>query len=179
MKPRIAVVILGVAFVLAVIVLSLVIRPPRVPPQVSAFFFGVTNGFVGVTNGSWAVYTVTNHTANSFYYAGAKIELRVGDRWEIDPAITPTEVGWLAPPNRTWHDGDGKLTSGGSFRVFFNAPENGARWRASLRFVPNQASRVPLSLKTNTATWAALGEDIMGSMDRKRPYDCSVPEAVR
>jgi hypothetical protein len=180
MKPRIIIVILGFAFLSVVAVLFLALRSENAPIQISASLLGTTNGFVGVTNGSWTVYTVTNHTTNSFYYAGAKIELRMDNNWILDPALTPTEIGgWLAPPNRAWHDGRGKLTSGGSFHVFFNTPENGARWRASLRFLPNQAFRVPPSLRTNTAMWAALAEDVMSVLDRKRPYDCSVPEAVR
>jgi hypothetical protein len=98
MNSNSKVVLLGLAVLFATAALLVALRSGRTPPQISARLLGMTNGVVGLTNGSWTVYVVTNHTTTSFGYAGAKIELK-GDRgWILDPALTPTEVGWLAPP---------------------------------------------------------------------------------
>src|SRR5213593_3812974 len=158
MKLKSKAVLLSLAVFSAAAVIFLALRSESAPPQISALLLGTTNGIVGVTNGSWTVYCVTNHTTSSFFYAGAKIELRVDHGWILDPALTPTESGgWHAPPSRAWHDGSGVLTNGGSFHVFFNTPPgHDARWRASLRFLRNQPSLVPQRLRTNTATSAAL-----------------------
>ena len=180
MKLKRKAVLLSLAVLSVAAVLFLALWSGGAAPQISALLLGTTNGIVGVTNGSWTVYAVTNHTKNTFFYAGAKIELRVDHGWILDPALTPTEVGgWLVPPNRTWHDGNGVLTSGGSFLIFFNTPAHGARWRACLRFIRDRPSQVPQSLRTNTATWAALAADAMGILDRRGRYDCPVPEAFQ
>jgi|SRR6266481_5424445 len=108
---------------------------PRSPIKVSVI--GTTNGVVGITNGSWTIYSVTNHTTNSFPYLGSRIEIKRGDTWILEPRLEPTEVGgWLSPPTLTWNDGPGTLNPTSSFHVYFRARGDSAVWRASLRFIP-------------------------------------------
>jgi hypothetical protein len=153
-----------------------ILLPGHLRQAISVFPIGTTNGVVGLTNGHWAVYCVSNHTTNSYSYAGAKIELKTDNGWVLDPALKPTEVGgWIAPPSRMWHDGSGILAGGGRFRVFFNAPENGAAWRASLRFFHRRPPTVSAALKGDPSTLAAVREAAGNILDRPRSYDVQVP----
>lgn len=151
-----------------------------IPREISIFPAGTTNGIVGFTNGAWAVYWVTNHTTNSFWYAGAKIELKTTNGWIVDPVLTPTEVGgWVAPRTRVWRDDGSVLTNNGSFHIFFNVPEHGVRWRASLRFV-RRSSVVPALSTAKPSVSAGLVEEALSILDRSTPYvDCPLPEAFR
>jgi hypothetical protein len=159
--------------------LSSCFRPTA--PAISVLPAGTTNGIVGIANGVWSVYCVTNQTTDSFFYAGAKIELKTSNGWIVDPALTPTDVGgWIAPPTRAWHDGRGVLRGGGTFHVFFNAPTDGSQWRAALRFYPDRrSSALSMSLTTNPAASAALVEAALSTLDRSRPCDYAVPAPIK
>jgi hypothetical protein len=156
--------------------MMLVLNVSHSRQDISAFPEGTTNGVVGFATGHWTVYCVSNHTTNSFSYAGAKIELKTDSGWILDPALSPTEIGgWLAPPSRMWHDGTGIMPAHGSFHIFFNAPENSSRWRASLRFVRRRPTTMPVSLKSNPSALAAAGGAAGDILDRPRYCDVNVP----
>src|SRR6266487_2418759 len=130
---------LGLAAIFAAVVVLLALRSPR-PQPVSIGFVGTTNGTVGLTNTHWFVYVVTNHTTNSFTFAGAKILLKTGHGWILDPTLRATETGsWIVPPTRMWRDESGirrfgeTLPARGSFRLFLAAPADATRWKTSLR----------------------------------------------
>jgi len=149
---------------------------------ITVTFIGTTNGVVGITNGSWAIYSVTNHTTNSFLYLGSKIEIKRGNTWVLDPALEPTEIGgWLSPPTLTWHDAvHAFLDPTGRFHVSFRAREDSAEWRASLRFISAApAGAVPAFPQNATVVDGFMQEarDRVHTLrNPARYYDCPIPE---
>ena len=87
------------AVVLLIVVLLYLMRnaPAASSPPILASFAALTNGTVGITNGRWAIYVVTNLTTNSFSIVGAKIEIEGSNGWQLDPTLRPIEGGTWWP----------------------------------------------------------------------------------
>jgi hypothetical protein len=152
------------------------------PAPLVASFIRMTNGRVGVTNGRWAVYVVTNLTTNTFCIAGARIELRRSNRWELEPTLEKREGGnYWPPPTRAWHDAPAAAIGvGGSFHFFVRAPDDPTPWRASIDFLEDKVP--PMPGPSSPALTQILLEDAQDFLDSKlhapKRYVCPLPEAV-
>ena len=170
------------AVVLLIVVLLYLMRNAPAPssPPIVASFGGVTNGTVGITNGRWAMYVVTNVTTNSFFIVGAKIEIEGSNGWQLDPTLRPTERGtWWPLPARAWHDAkDGRLGVGASFHYFVRVPDDPTPWKATISFLEDRRPRIR---SPSPATIRILMEDAQDRLDGLRYplkyYDCQLPDA--
>ncbi len=170
----------GAAALLIVVLLHLMRNAPTPgPPPIVASFGGVTNGTVGITNGRWAMYVVTNVTTNSFCIVGAKIEIEGSNGWQLDPTLRPTERGtWWPLPTRAWHDAkDARLGVGASFHYFVRVPDDPTPWRTTISFLEDRRPRV--RPPTNEII-RILIEDAQDRLDSRRyplrNYDCRLPD---
>jgi hypothetical protein len=172
------------AVVLLIVMLFCLMRNASAPssPRIVASFAGVTNGTVGITNGRWATYVVTNTTSNSFSIVGAKIEIEGSNGWQLDPTLRATEGGtWWPLPTRGWHDSkDGRLGVGASFHYFVRLPDDPVPWKATISFLEDRRARMR---PPSTAIPRILMEDALDWLDSLRyphiNYDCQLPDVAK
>src|SRR4051794_5400875 len=119
---------------------------------VSVTYAGSTNGWVGITNGSWSIFVVSNRTMKSLAYAGAQLQFRTPGGWEDEPDAIETEMGWKGNPARFWQTGP-FLDGHSSIYVFVAQPPGTNAWRANLAFAESLSRPLPAWLPTFTYRW--------------------------
>src|SRR5258706_1784592 len=135
----------GVTVLLSVIFVS------RVHP-VSVTYAGSTNGWIGITNGAWSIFVVSNRTQKALTYAGAQLQFRKAGLWEADPDAIETEIGWRGNPARFWQTGP-TLGGHGTIYLFIAAPPGTNAWRANLAFAEPLSRPLPAWLPRFTYRW--------------------------
>lgn len=169
----------GLAVAVMAMILFLIIFSRPGPPPITVQFVGMTNGTIGFTNATWAMYVVSNQSTKTFGLIGTKLLFKTNDAWVLDPNSKPTEIGWwTTAATRVCWDFSGTFVGGGTFHLFVAQLPDATPRKAYLGFMENRVTSVSVR---SPSLLEGIVEEAQTKLDRAlHPnVECVVPEPVR